>query len=152
MSLMIDAIREDGQPKEEGWPYLDGVPYSVSVWMPPKIAARCFVAVLRQDSGHREHITQRSMADSRFSLSARITEQFYLPAGRLPYRDAPNDPMSNHALVAVGHGTNGGDALVLVRNSWGETWANLGHAWVTRDSWQSRFRGLAVPLINHEGK
>lgn len=42
MSLMIDAIRDDGQPKEEGWPYLSALPPSVSAWVPPPDCGEIF--------------------------------------------------------------------------------------------------------------
>src|SRR4051812_4052038 len=36
MKLMIDAVREDGQPPEEVWHYLATIPSPISNWAPPK--------------------------------------------------------------------------------------------------------------------
>jgi hypothetical protein len=114
MGHMIDAIRDDGQPKEEIWPYLTVVPSSAS-WAPPADCGEMF-----------RHAFVEKPADIANVVTA-------LDGGR---------PV---ALVAVGHGTNGGDALVLVRNSWGETWANLGYAWLTSDYLAPRISRIAVP-------
>jgi len=80
-------------------------------------------------------------------LAARITEQFYLPATDYVIKTIPGDrDTGNHALVAVGHGTIRTDAVVLVRNSWGEDWADRGHAWVSKDYLANRLLGVAVPF------
>jgi hypothetical protein len=35
LSAMLDALRLDGQPREEGWPYLHATPENRSLWRPP---------------------------------------------------------------------------------------------------------------------
>ena len=35
LSSMLDALREDGQPEESGWPYLATTPADVGSWAPP---------------------------------------------------------------------------------------------------------------------
>lgn len=41
------------------------------------------------------------------------------------------EPERRHAVIAVGHGTVGGQRSILVRNSWGDRWAAGGYAWLT---------------------
>ncbi|MCA1811169.1 MAG: hypothetical protein LC623_04050 [Halobacteriales archaeon] len=111
-----------GQPEEKACP-----PAS-RTWTPPK--ATCF---------------RRASGDLKPTVTA-ITQT--LRQGRLPviitdlpesFFD-PQDPFviqskgkvhGSHALVAVGLGTLAGDPLVLVRNSWGNDWADAGHAWLS---------------------
>jgi hypothetical protein len=35
LSSTLDALREDGQPEEPGWPYLATTPLDISSWVPP---------------------------------------------------------------------------------------------------------------------
>jgi C1A family cysteine protease len=49
-----------------------------------------------------------------------------------------------HAVIAVGHGQNGGKRLLLVRNSWGETWGHEGYAWVDCDYLAPRLSDFAT--------
>jgi len=147
MSLIIDAIREDGQPKEEGWPYLDAIPSPVSAWMPPKDCGTVFRHAFVNRTTDVLNVFAALDAGQPALLAARISEQFYLPASDFLIKTMPNDrDVANHALVAVGHGTYGGDPVVLVRNSWGDAWADRGHAWVTKDYLAKRLLGLAVPF------
>ena len=80
-------------------------------------------------------------------LVTRITEQFYSPTTDHIIKTIPNDrDAANHAVVAVGYGKNGTDVLVLVRNSWGKSWADNGHAWITKDYLANCLLGVAVPF------
>ena len=85
MSLMIDAIREDGQPKEEGWPYLDAIPSPVSACR-RRIAGRFFV--MRSLTGQQTFrmCSRRSMRGNQ--LYSPQDQRAVLPAGlRFPYQD-----------------------------------------------------------------
>jgi len=145
MAHMVDAIRDDGQPKEEIWPYLAVVPSSAS-WAPPASCGQMFRHAFVEKPADIANVIAALDAGRPALIGARITLQFYSPPADFIIRDAANDPVvSNHALVVVGHGTHGGDALVLVRNSWGETWANLGYAWLTSDYLAPRISRIAVP-------
>ena len=57
ISLMINAIREDGQPPEDDWPYLTVIPSPLSAWVPPKNCARIFRhSMLRKKCRGVEHL------------------------------------------------------------------------------------------------
>jgi hypothetical protein len=145
MAHMVDAIRDDGQPKEDILPYLSVVPSS-ALWAPPSDCGVIFRHAFLEKPTDIANVIAALDAGRPAIIGARITLQFYSPPADFIIRNATNDPVvSNHALVAVGHGTNGGDALILVRNSWGETWANLGYAWLTSDYLAHRILGIAVP-------
>jgi Papain family cysteine protease len=147
MGLMIDAIREDGQPPEEMWPYLAAIPSPVSAWTPQKNCAPIFRHPMVTRPTDVSTIFSALNAGQPTLFAARITEQFYLPTTDYIIKTIPGDrDTGNHALIAVGHGTIRAGAVVLVRNSWGEDWADCGHAWVTQDYLANRILGVAVPF------
>lgn len=64
-------------------------------------------------------------------LGVILTDEFFLP--KPPYvLDDTLSVAGRHALLAVGYGAfDNGDVAILVRNSWGNTWADSGYAWIT---------------------
>ena len=145
LALMVDAIRDDGQPREEGWPYLSVTPPSGS-WAPPVDCGEMFRHAFVEQGTGIGTVFAALDAGGAAIIGARITLQFYLPPPDYIIRTAPNDPVvANHALVVVGRGTVGSEDIVLVRNSWGETWADHGYAWLTSEYLAPRILGVAVP-------
>lgn len=119
MRLMIDAVREDGQPPEEVWPYLAALPSPLSAWAPPKNTAPIFRHPMVTRPTDVSSIFAALNSGQPALLAARVTEQFYLPATGYIIKTIPGDrDAGNHALVAVGHGTIRADTVLLVRNSW----------------------------------
>ncbi len=147
MKTMIDAIREDGQPPEMVWPYLATIPSPLSAWVPPTPCEPIFKHPILQKSSDVSTIVYALNAGQPALLAVRITEQFYQPAVDLIIRARTGDrDTGNHAMVAVGHGTSEADALILVRNSWGDDWADCGYAWVSSDYLKNRLLGVALPF------
>ena len=54
-----------------------------------------------------------------------------------------------HAVVAVGYGDDANDRFVLVRNSWGDSWALAGHAWLARTYVESQM--LLAIVMSDQG-
>ena len=147
MSLMIDVVREDGQPPEDIWPYSIVIPSPLSAWVPPKNCAPIFRHSMLRKIAAVSNIFSALNAEQATLLVTRITEQFYSPTTDHIIKTIPNDrDAANHAVVAVGYGKIGTDALVLVRNCWGKSWADNGHAWITRDYLANCLLGVAVPF------
>ena len=87
MSLMIDAIREDGQPKEEGWPYLDAIPSPVAAWMPPKDCGTVFRHAFVNRTRDVSNVFA-ALDAGQPGLPRRKDQRAVLPAGlRFPYQD-----------------------------------------------------------------
>ena len=147
ISLMIDAVREDGQPPEDVWPYSPVIPSPVSDWVPPKNCVPIFRYSMRRKNATVSNIFLALDAEQATLLVTRITEQFYSPTTDHIIKAIANDrDTANHAVVAVGYGKIGTDALVLVRNSWGKSWADNGHAWITVDYLENRLLSVVVPF------
>jgi hypothetical protein len=144
MDNMIDAIREDGQPLESGWPYLEQLPADLSMYTPPAQPGDLFrragaieqaldIAIARLDQGLP------------VVLAIEISVEFYTPRPGIPIRGAVNSQtVGRHAIAAVGHGVDSGEEVFLIRNSWGTTWGDQGHAWISRHYLQPRLMSIGV--------
>lgn len=147
MALMIEAIREDGQPPEEVWPYLPAIPSPLSVWVPPNPCGPIFRHALLTRSTDLPSIVSALDAGQPALFAARITEQFYMPPADHIIKAVRGDrDTGNHAIVAVGRGALNSETVVLIRNSWGEGWADNGYAWVTEGYLSGRLLGVAAPF------
>lgn len=147
MQLMIDGLREDGQPPEAAWPYLVTVPGSVSEWVPPSNCTPIYRHAMLPRFADCGQIRASLDAGHPGLLAARISEQFHRPPKDYIIRAITGDKdTGNHALIAVGHGSFSGSTLFLVRNSWGPGWCDQGYAWVEETYLSGRLLGLAVPF------
>lgn len=147
MGLMIDGVREDGQPPEEAWPYLETIPSRLSAWVPPPNCAPIFRHSILTRPTDVSSILATLNAGHAALFAARITEQFHLPPRDHIVQAISGDrDTGNHAMVAVGHGTIHSGNVILIRNSWGDGWADKGHAWLTEDYLSARLLGVAAPF------
>lgn len=147
MPTILDAISADGQPPEDVWPYLPVLPTPISSWAPPDNAAPIFRHGLVAKGATTSTIIAALDGGQPTLLAARISEQFHRPPSDYIVRPVAGDrDTGNHALIAVGHGTSANDTVILVRNSWGERWADQGYIWVTSEYLASRLFGIATPF------
>ena len=132
MSTVLAALREDGQPVEEAWPYLPAAPADFADWRPPPDIGQCF----RRDSravprsvGEIVHRLDRSVP---VVMSFRLSDAFFSgwdEHGMVAQNAEPSDAL-RHAAVAAGHGMRGSERWLLIRNSWGIGWGCGGYGWV----------------------
>lgn len=132
MRSMLETLRFDGQPVEEAWPYIAAEITDTAKWMPPTFTSE----LLHRDSDSLDAtlVAIRAKLDAGtpvlmiMSVSSSFDygwdDDFVVTGAELP------DPKRRHAVVAVGHGTREGKPLLLIRNSWGEGWADAGYAWI----------------------
>lgn len=126
-----EALKYDGQPVEEAWPYQDQV-LDVATWVPPSTTQAFHKAAIV--------FLPRTVAEIRGVLQGRtpvlllvsVTTAMYTPDADSIVRSGPSDATTArlHALLAVGSGHAHDGNYVLVRNSWGLSWGDLGHAWL----------------------
>jgi C1A family cysteine protease len=123
------ALGRWGQPLEVDWPYdprqADGIAY------PP--AGRpggtgWFRSGLRKVSVALTDVRSRLDGGVPVLLGLTVFDTFYRPdaAGHIANPPSGARARGRHAVVAVGHQTD----ELLIRNSWGTTWALGGYAWI----------------------
>jgi C1A family cysteine protease len=92
-----------------------------------------------------DNICARLDANQPVVLIIKISERFYAPNGEGIVVGTPPDPdVGYHAVVAVGYGIADGERLILIRNSWGNSWGLNGYAWLVEDYLELRLRDVAT--------
>lgn len=150
---VLAALKEDGQPSEAEWPYQPSKGVVLS-WSPPaKITT-----VFRRDSEALTITIESLIAllekEIPVVLMLKLSMGFYTPmVGQALAFDpaSPPDPALRHAVVAVAHGSQGGDRCILVRNSWGDHWGEGGHAWLDESYLQEATIGHAILKDDPDG-
>jgi Papain family cysteine protease len=141
---MLVSIKEDGQPTEEVWPYLATVPADISSWKPPSTCRPCYRRASALRHACFSEVLQLLDKKVPAIITMNLSDAFYRPDGEgLISSSEPPDPNRRHAVLAVGHGSNGSERLVLIRNSWGAAWGIDGHAWLSERYLIPRLYGLA---------
>jgi hypothetical protein len=130
-STMLTAVRDDGQPVETCWPYINSLFTDISVWVPPRSDSPLFRRDNKPLAATANELIEELNRDTPVLFTMSISPSFYQPDpdGVVAGNEAVT-PNRVHALVAVGYGDRGSDRLVLVRNSWGPDWGLAGYAWI----------------------
>jgi C1A family cysteine protease len=82
-------------------------------------------------------------------LGIQLSAQFLTPTLPDFLIDGTGTGFGGHAVLVVGLGDITGSSFFLVRNSWGDKWANKGYAWLASDYLADKLIGFApiVPKI-----
>ena len=146
MTAMRETLRSDGQPEETAWPYIAAEITDTAKWVPPKLRS----ALFHRDSDSVDTtlaaITARLAEGAPVLMTMSVSSSFdygwdkdFVIAGA-----EPPVPERRHAVVAVGRGSRAGRPLLLIRNSWGEDWADAGYAWIDIDYLKPRLLRASV--------
>jgi C1A family cysteine protease len=136
------AISRPGQPTEAAWPYdatqRDGVAYSP----PGRVGGRgWYKSSLRQVSSDPNDVRGLLNGGTPVALGLLVFDTLLRPDahGRIREPSAGAVSRGRHAVLAVGYQRSD----LLIRNSWGDSWALGGYAWIAdgyivrhcRDAW-----------------
>lgn len=144
---MLSTLRDDGQPVEEDWPYLNDLPTDLSLYSPPNPVGSCYGRKSEQPLGGFDHICSALNHGAPAIVLAVLTRSYFNPPPHGIIRAVQGEeifPTPRHAMIAVAHGVSEGERLVLVRNSWGPSWGMAGYCWLTENYLNEHMFGLAV--------
>jgi C1A family cysteine protease len=143
---MSEAIANDGQPLESGWPYLTKLAAG-DAWTPPKELGVLFHRAASKLSGGIADIVASLDAGRPVVMVMNISISFFNAAPNQVLPALIGEPRVNtHAVIAVGRGEITSGPCLLVRNSWGTSWGDGGYAWIHEDYLKPRF--LAAGTLN----
>jgi len=121
-----DALDQDGQPMEAGWPYLKVVPKK---WKPPARVGKVFCRASKMLAGNFSGAWQKVTSGTPVLIGMSISDAFLDPKAGVVDSAEPIDQTRRHAVIATATGDLVGARFLLVRNSWGTGWGLAGYAW-----------------------
>ena len=134
LSSMLDALREDGQPEESGWPYLAATPADAAAWAPPAEVGTLFARNGKKSGPSLDEVIRELDRGRPVIILLMLSRAFYRPTPQAvvdPAVDEAPEPERRHAVIAVGRGNVDGQRALLIRNSWGSRWGDAGYGWLT---------------------
>lgn len=142
--LISLAMANDGQPIEQGWPYLSSLA-SNDPWEPPPNPGTIFRRDLQKQEADVASIYTHLDAGQPVIVVMRTSRSFFAPtAGTILQAPGDEVEINKHAVLAVGYGESDHARYVLIRNSWGKEWGDQGYAWVHEEYLQPRLRVVCV--------
>lgn len=143
---MSEAIADDGQPLESGWPYLEKLAAGDD-WAPPKEPGDLFHRSATKLKGGIADIFASLDAGRPVVVVMNISMSFFNPVPNEVLSALIGEPRVNtHAVIAVGRGKITSGPCLLVRNSWDTAWGDGGYAWIHEDYLKPRL--LAAGTLN----
>ena len=145
----IDALNQNGQGHESEWPYMSSLPSDLSTWNPNKI-----IQSFKSDSTlHTVTVSDIcSLLDqdrpSVIVFQPSTAFHYVDSSGLLPSSHFDQNLPSKHAVVSVGYGVLNKEKHILLRNSWGPSWGDNGHAWLSENYLTPRLISITTLQFN----
>lgn len=128
--LISEAISNDGQPLEQGWPYITNLS-TTDDWRPPDNQGTLFYRKSRRSIQDLPTIYGELDRGHPVILGMHISIGFFnAKADTILIAPASEPAKNTHAVVGVGYGESNVGRCLLIRNSWGKKWCDQGHGWI----------------------
>jgi len=131
LSSAATAVSATGQPLEAIWPYVRHRPAGARYDPPTQPADDWHKSGLRRSSVDPASIRAELAAGRPVVLGLTVFDTLFTPstAGRVDAPASGSPPRGRHAVLAIGYDATG----LLIRNSWGTTWALGGYGWLSNE-------------------
>jgi hypothetical protein len=86
LSSMLEALRQDGQPAEAGWPYLAVTPTDAASWVPPEGASPLYGRAGEKRTPSIDKIIAELNGDRPTILLLMLSRAFYAPSAQAVVR------------------------------------------------------------------
>jgi C1A family cysteine protease len=131
LDSMLNAVQSQGQPAESLYPY-DLTDHAAPLKAPAAELEPLYRRLNHgQDSGYDE-VVHLVRTGGPVGVVMAVTQSLVAPKAGIVAFDPFALPDQYHAVVAVGIGQHkdSGEEHLLIRNSWGASWGQNGHAWI----------------------
>ncbi len=127
----VQALKQDGQCLEAGWPYLVALPSNLRDYRPPPTATPAYRRNTENCDPKFDQVVDALDNDRPAVLTVLLGQRFYEPKRGIVLPGPNDEDTDYHAVVAVGYGEKDAERVILIRNSWGTDWGENGYAWLT---------------------
>lgn len=134
------TLRKFGQPRDGDCPYFSTAPESS--WTPDTPKQPCYRRASIGPPATAQAVW-KFLDRGAVVLGISMPRSFLTPTA--PWVATQGTPViGSHALLAVGKGEHEGKPVLLVRNSWGASWGDEGHVWLTESFLAHHLRKVLV--------
>lgn len=141
MTHLSEVLAQHGQPTDPVCPYLAHEPLEAPPDLPQLAASeKLYTAAVQLISTAPQQIEDELRQGTPVGLILKLTDTFLKPTqGTIEFSHMLLSINMHHAVVATGLGKHSGtgEPYFRIRNTWGETWGEQGHAWLPHSYVQS---------------
>lgn len=139
MNELQHALRKEGQPQDcHCEPLPDEKPDN---WSPPTNVP-VYQSESNQEPALPTVVKDTILASDLPVLGISLPEGFFDPTP--PWVISAGRPVARHAVTGIGLAEYEDGTAILIRNSWGEDWADSGHAWLDEKFLKAHLKAVLV--------